>query len=94
MLLGILETRRLRLLEVLTLILRPVPGLGGRRRTLGCGGGTVKGQVQGMRVLADLRKEGVHLTVHILGVLAFDQELPCEILKDVVQLSDPAPNNL
>jgi hypothetical protein len=83
-LLLLLKARRLRLLEVLALRLRPVPRLGGRRRTLGCGGGTVKGQVQGMRVLADLREERVHLTVHVLRVLALDQELPCEVLKDVV----------
>ena len=37
-----------------------------------------------MRVLANLREERVHLTVHVLRVLALDQELTCEILKDVV----------
>ena len=47
-----------------------------------------------MSVLADLCKKGVHLTVHVLGVLALNQELPCEVLKDVVQLSDPASDHL
>jgi hypothetical protein len=47
-----------------------------------------------MRVLADFSKKGVHLTVHVLGVLALDQKLPCEVLKDVIQLSYPASNHL
>ena len=47
-----------------------------------------------MRMLADLREERVHLTVHVLRVLALDQELTCEILKDVVQLSYPTPYHL
>jgi hypothetical protein len=47
-----------------------------------------------MRVLANLRKKGVHLTVHVLGVLALDQKLPCKVLKDVIQLSYPASDHL
>lgn len=83
----VLEARRLRLLEALALILRPVSRLCG-------GGGTTQSQVQGMSVLTDLCKEGVYLTIHVFSVLALDQKLSSEVLKDIVQLSDPTSEYL
>ena len=45
-------------------------------------------------MLVYLSEQRIYLSVHIFSVLTFHQKFPSEILKNVVELPDPAPYKL